>query len=183
MFPLVLLVVTFAREGLALWLGAEFARNSTSILQCIGIGVFLSSLNRLPVALIQGAGRPDLTAKLNFVELVFYLPLLWWLTQNYGIIGTAVVWTGRVVVDTVLVFLVALWLLPAAASSLLRMSILAGAAVIVLAIGTQLSDLAIKGLFMLFTLPTFALMGWFVVLVPKERQLVRKWLKTLQFSH
>ncbi len=52
-----------ANDGLRLWLGPEFARNSTAVLQLLAVGVFFNTLGVLPWVLIQGAGRPDLTAK------------------------------------------------------------------------------------------------------------------------
>lgn len=183
MFPLVLLVVTFAHEGLTLWLDTDFARNSTLVLQCIGIGVFLSSLNRLPVALVQSAGRPDLTTKINLAELVFYLPLLWWLTREYGIAGTAFIWTARVVVDTVLVFLIALRISPTSAATLWRLAIMTVATLIVLAVGSQLSALYLKVLFLFLMLLSFFIMGWFLVLIHHERRVVCGWLKALSFSN
>lgn len=56
------LLVAF--EGLMLWLGSEFADNSTLVLQLLAVGVFINSLAHVPSGLEQGAGRPDLTAKL-----------------------------------------------------------------------------------------------------------------------
>ena len=182
MFPLLLLVVTFAREGMALWLGAEFARRSTLVLQLLAIGVLLNSLSRFPHALVQGAGRPDLTAKLHLAEAVFYFPLLWWLTGEYGIMGTAIAWTGRHLVDGVFLFLVAWRLLPTSTASIRRMALMSGAAVLMMLIATQLSHLVGKGLFLLLTLLSFALVTWFKILVPDDRKWVRKWLKTTSHS-
>ena len=73
MFPVILLIVTFANEGIYLWLGAEFAQNSSYVLQWLAAGVFINSLAQVAFAMIQGAGRPDLTAKLHLLELPFYL--------------------------------------------------------------------------------------------------------------
>ncbi|MFC1543371.1 flippase [Candidatus Neomarinimicrobiota bacterium] len=179
MFPLVLLVVTFAREGLELWLGADFAHNSAFVLQILATGVLLNSLSRFPHALVQGAGRPDLTAKLHLAELVIYLPMLWWLTSNYGIIGTAIAWTARVMVDGIFLFLIVLRLLPVNPSSVWRMMVMTGAALLMMAIGAQLPHLLMKGLFLLLTLLTFVLVAWFSILAPDERRMVLRWVKVV----
>lgn len=68
LFPIILLIVTFSHEGLNLWLGEEFAQNSTRVLQLLAIGVLINSLAHIPFSYIQSAGRPDLTAKLHLVE-------------------------------------------------------------------------------------------------------------------
>ncbi len=99
LFPLVLLIVVFARDGLKVWLGAAFAQNSFHVLQWLAAGVFLNSLSNVPFAMLQGLGRPDVTAKLHMIELPFLSVALWGLTKTYGIEGTAIAWTARVTVD------------------------------------------------------------------------------------
>jgi O-antigen/teichoic acid export membrane protein len=99
-FPIILVIVTLANDGLRIWLGAEFANNSTDVLRWLAVGVFISSLAVLPWVLIQGAGRPDLTAKFHMIELTLYLPILWLMVKHYGVRGAAIAWTGRVLLDT-----------------------------------------------------------------------------------
>ena len=49
LFPIVLVIVTFAYEGLNLWLGSEFANNSYLVLQLLAVGVFINSLANVPL--------------------------------------------------------------------------------------------------------------------------------------
>ena len=60
-----------------------------------------------PFALLQGTGRPDLTAKLHLVELPLYVIMLWSLAHTSGIVGVAIAWTVRVVFDAVAMQLMA----------------------------------------------------------------------------
>lgn len=101
MFPLALCAFVFARPGLALWINEEFAINGYRVAQYLAIGVFINSFGHLSQALIQSYGRPDLTAKLHLVELLLYVPYLWFLIEQSGIIGAAVAWTIRVSISTV----------------------------------------------------------------------------------
>jgi O-antigen/teichoic acid export membrane protein len=55
--------------------------------------------------LLQGIGRPDLTAKVHLAEVVPFLTLLWILTSHFGLIGTALAWVMRVTADLVLLLL------------------------------------------------------------------------------
>ena len=55
---------------------------------------------QLAFAVVQGAGRPDLTAKFHLVELPIYLIALTVLVRHYGIEGAAIAWTLRVALDT-----------------------------------------------------------------------------------
>lgn len=104
-FPAVLLLVALARETLTLWLGADFALHSARVLRWLAVGVFVNSVAQVPFALLQAAGRADLTGKLHLVELPVYLVMLWVLTQRYGIEGAAAAWTVRASLDALLLFL------------------------------------------------------------------------------
>jgi O-antigen/teichoic acid export membrane protein len=99
LFPAVLVIDVLARPGLELWLGKDFADHSTRVLQWLAAGVLVNSMAQVPFAFIQGAGRPDLTAKLHFAELPVYLALLWWGVSRFGIEGAAIVWLVRVTAD------------------------------------------------------------------------------------
>ncbi len=179
LFPVVLIIVTFAREGLTLWLGSEFASNSTLILQLLVVGVFINSHARVPSGLLQGAGRPDLSAKLHLIELPFYLLILWWLLGAYGIVGAAIAWVLRVAVDTIFLFAMAHRLLSAVSPFKLRQVLMACMALFVLALGSLMPSLAVKGLFLLLVLLFFAVVAWFVILIADERSIIRSRLKTI----
>lgn len=116
LFPMILLILVFAENGLKLWLGADFAQHSTRVLQWLAVGVFINGLALIPYSLLQGVGRPDLTAKLHLAELPAYLLVLWWLIHAYGIEGAAMAWTARVFVDAVVLFGLARRFLPSRAA-------------------------------------------------------------------
>ena len=101
LLPIILTLVALANDGLRFWLGPDFASNSTAILQLLAAGVFINSLGSLPWVLIQGAGRPDLTAKFHIIELALYLPILWLMIRSYGVRGAAIAWTLRVLLDCI----------------------------------------------------------------------------------
>jgi O-antigen/teichoic acid export membrane protein len=103
--PAVLLVILLASPLLALWLKSpEFTQYSTRPLQILAAGVFMNGMAMVPFSLIQGAGRPDVTAKLHVLELVAYLPLLYFLALHWGITGVAAAWLLRASLDTLLLF-------------------------------------------------------------------------------
>lgn len=103
MGPILLAVILAADIGLRVWLGPAFAAHSTPVLQILAIGVFCTSLTQPSFALVQGAGRADWTGKLHLAEVPFYFALFWFLTIHYGIIGTAITWSIRALIDTVVI--------------------------------------------------------------------------------
>ncbi len=102
--PAVLVIILFVEEGLSLWLGSEFAQQGAPVAQWLAIGQLISAMAAMPYALLQAAGRPDLTARLHLLELPVYLALVWPLIANWGISGAAAAWTVRVLIDALLLF-------------------------------------------------------------------------------
>lgn len=178
-FPVVLIFVTFAREGLSLWLGSEFSENSSLVMQLLVVGVFFNSLAHVPLGLVQGAGRPDLTAKLHLMELPFYLLLLWWLLDVYGIVGVAIAWLVRVAVDALILFIMAHRILPSVLWFTTRPMSIVSISLLMLVLGAIIPGLAMKALFLLFVLVLFAMVAWFVILKTGEREQVLRYMKSM----
>jgi O-antigen/teichoic acid export membrane protein len=177
LFPLTLVIVTMAHEGLSIWLGAEFAHHSTGVLQWLAVGVFINSLAHIPFALVQGVGRPDLTAKLHLIELPFYLLVVWWLIHAYGIDGAAIAWVARVAVDTGVLFVMAMWFLPGHKAIVRRMALTMVLALFSFGVACLPEGVTVKGVFLSMTLSAFVLGAWFQILSPEERQAVQSRFK------
>lgn len=108
MLPVCGLVAIFSHFGLSLWMGADFADQSYMVASLIAIGVFFNSLGQAPLTLLQADGRVKFTSILHLLEFVFYAPLLILAILNFGIIGAAVAWLIRVLVDCLLLNIAAL---------------------------------------------------------------------------
>src|SRR6266704_1537874 len=160
LFPLMLCTVTLAQDGLKLWLGPEFALHSFRVLQWLAVGVFLNSLAFVPFTLLQGVGRPDLTATVHLIELPLYLGLLWLLISTRGIEGAAIAWTARVTVDALFLFGLARRFLPGKGPIRLRAALLPAAALLILALSALVQGPVVKALFLLGTILCFGLVTW-----------------------
>jgi O-antigen/teichoic acid export membrane protein len=175
LFPIMLCTVALAQDGLRLWLGPEFAQHSFRVLQWLAIGVFINSLAFVPFALLQGVGRPDLTATLHLIELPLYLGLLWWLIGRFGVEGAAMAWAARVAVDALLLFRLARRFLLIKRPIRLRTGVLPAMAMLTLALAALLQGPIVKALFLLGTILCFVLVTWFRILSPAERTLAQSY--------
>jgi len=101
---IVVLIAVYAEQILQIWLGSDFAAESTAAMQVLALGVLINSLAHTPFALLQGVGRPDLPAKFHLIELPIYAGVAWILVSEFGIAGAAGAWTIRVMLDTALLF-------------------------------------------------------------------------------
>ena len=102
--PIAVVIWLFAGEMLNIWLGADFARESTAAMQILAFGVLITSLGQTSFAFLQGVGRPDLPAKLHLIQLPIYIAVAWVLVGSFGIVGAAGAWTLRVALDALLLF-------------------------------------------------------------------------------
>lgn len=171
LFPIILATITFAHEGLALWLNPAFATNGTRVLQWLAMGVFLNSFANIPFAFIQGAGKPDITAKLHLIELPFYLLALWWLLHAWGIVGAAIAWAARAAIDAAALFVVAERLVPALSGTFKQNAMIMIAALLIFVVAGILTGLGIKTGFLVVTLLCFTAVGWFLFLSPQEHRM------------
>ena len=96
-----------AHWGLTVWLGAEFADKSTTVLRILALGLLLNGIATVPYAAVQAAGHARVTAQFHLAEAVLYFPVLWFGLVEFGIAGAAFAWTLRVGVDMVLLLIAA----------------------------------------------------------------------------
>ena len=107
MLPFICVFYFFAEEGLAWWINNECSQHGYRVAQYLSLGVFINSFGHISQALVQGYGRPDLTAKLHLAELVLYIPYLWLLIEQFGIEGAAIAWVIRVAISTLVLLYMA----------------------------------------------------------------------------
>ena len=85
--PPALVLVAFAPEVLAAWLGPALSRGAAPLLQLLAVAYFVNTCAQIPFAALQGAGRADLPAKFHAVEVPLYLGLLWAAVGQFGLLG------------------------------------------------------------------------------------------------
>lgn len=179
-FPVSLMLIAFAPEGLRIWLGADFARNSTPIVRWLAAAIFINGLAQIPFAHIQGAGRPDITAKLHLLELPVYAAALFFFTSRMGIEGVAITWTLRVAVDTVLLFVFSHRLLPDNGIVTSKLPLFVATALIAFLVAGTSGSLLFRVSFVCVTSGLLSVLAWFRVLSTKEKQSL---LMLFQRSH
>lgn len=101
LLPFVLAVVVFAQPALTLWIDAEFAERSKEIATWLAFGVLANGLAQMPYALLQATSKAKQVALIHLMELPLYVVTLWLLVEMFGILGAAIAWTLRMVVDLV----------------------------------------------------------------------------------
>jgi O-antigen/teichoic acid export membrane protein len=172
MFPLALILVLFAREGLTLWVGAAFAAASAPVLRWLAVGIFINSLAHAPFNVLQGIGRPDLTGKLHLVELPFYLGALYLFAHAFGIVGVAMAWVLRITADSAALLLVTTRQVPSVSEEVRRVVAWATIALGVLVAAATIEGLLTKVIFLVFVLAAYLIASWTRIVHPVERRML-----------
>ena len=79
----------------------------TLVVQILAVGIFSNAVAQFPAAALNGRGYSVLPAALQLIELPVYLLVLPGLLRAFGPTGAAFAWSGRIVVDTILLLLCA----------------------------------------------------------------------------
>lgn len=101
MTPIVVMSIGFIRIPLEIWIGRENAIIVAPIAQIFLFGLWFNTLAYIPFSFLQGRGRPDVPAKLHFIELLIYVPALFAFIIWFGLVGAAFAWMFRVLIDAV----------------------------------------------------------------------------------
>ncbi|TAK60584.1 MAG: hypothetical protein EPO24_06555 [Bacteroidetes bacterium] len=105
MLPVIAALMLFSSEIMNMWLGWEFQQQSTTVFLLLSLGILFHSIAQLPNAALQALNRPDMIGKLLIVEVLVYPVFCFFLTLQFGIIGTAVAWLFRVFSELVVLLL------------------------------------------------------------------------------
>lgn len=179
LFPVVMLIVVFAPQGLGLWLGPAYAEHSAAVMRLLATGIFIYSLAFVPTSLLQGIGRPDLTAKVHAVEMPLYLGLASLLIHRLGIRGAALAWLLRAAFDAICLFAIAARQAPGSGASLRRVAPAAAIALVLLGLGALPHGWTIKVLCSGGAIAIFAAICWVWLFVESDRSAVRKRINQL----
>ena len=171
MFPVVFLIINFSVEGMSLWLGENFAKNSSLILQFLALGVLLNSIAYIPFNFFQGVGKPNIPAVLNLIELPFYVIFMWIFIKNWGINGAAFLWLLRIIIDTIILFIFSNKIFQIKFDSFLNL-LLFFLMIGVLMVPFFLNSFLIKLIFAIVFLVIFSLITWKHFLAIEEKKFI-----------
>jgi O-antigen/teichoic acid export membrane protein len=92
-------LLALPHDLLAVWINAEFAARAGVVVQWLAVGVFINVLAQVPLTVLHGLGRADVTAKLLLIQVPLYAICVWVAASNWGITGVAAVWAARAALD------------------------------------------------------------------------------------
>lgn len=82
------LISQFSRDIIYFWLG-ESNELIADLLVLLSFSVFCNAVGYIPFSFIHSLGKSIITAKLHFIEFIFYMPLCAFLVFKYSLLGAA----------------------------------------------------------------------------------------------
>jgi O-antigen/teichoic acid export membrane protein len=157
------------------WISPEFARHAAAAGMVLLAGVWINGLAYIPYSLLQGQGRPDITAKLHLIQLPFFLLALWGGIHWLGLAGAALAWSLRGAIEALVLFYLAR--LPFSMRHALPATALIGLAAVVAPHGLVSAQSLLAVVIVLFS------MVWALWIAPELRHfLVTAALRLRRFS-
>lgn len=169
LFPVTLVAVALAHEGLTLWVGADIAIHSAPVLQILAVAILINGLAIVPFTLIQAAGRPDVTAKLHLAELPLYVVAILLLTKQYGIVGAAIASGARITLDALLLFLISRRILGFRVPSALLLGVTSLAGLALFGFAVMTGTLLTKSVALAIAIAIFALLALSRLVTEEDR--------------
>ena len=102
--PIIFMAQIWSYDLISIWLSPDFAQKSYKIAMILLIGVLWNTLAQIPFTFLQANGNSSKTALFHIIELVLFLPILYFSITKFGIIGAALAWSIRVILDFMLLF-------------------------------------------------------------------------------
>lgn len=97
--PTVLFGVLILEPFLHLWVGADIATQASPVGRVLFVAFWANGFALVPFIFLQSSGRPDLPPKMHLLEIPIYLTGLYLGMTYFGLIGCAVVFCGRCILD------------------------------------------------------------------------------------
>ena len=96
------LTALISYPALSIWISKTFADSAVTVTLILVVGIWFNAIAQVPYTIIHAIGNPRITAIYHIIELLIYIVFLWILTHFFGLIGAAIAWTGRTIIDFVL---------------------------------------------------------------------------------
>ena len=102
LLPALMILFVIAKPFFTVWAGLEFGENSTAPFYVLLFGLMFNVLAYVPYAALTASGRTDIAAKLFWIEILPFTVAVFIFVNTFGILGAAVAWSVRVIIDAIL---------------------------------------------------------------------------------
>lgn len=88
------MMICYGYEGLSIWVGVEAAEASSLTLSILALGFLITAIVSNSYIATIAFGRPNIIVYVNIIALLLYMPVMYYMVLENGIIGAALTWLG-----------------------------------------------------------------------------------------
>jgi O-antigen/teichoic acid export membrane protein len=125
LLPVAMLLAAFAEPGLHLWLGSAYSPEAGSVLRWLAVAVYVNTIGQVPYFLLQSGVDARAVGLVHLAELPVYFFALFIAATTLGARGVAMVWFGRMAVDSTIMWTIVHRRMPEAREAVGRVARLA----------------------------------------------------------
>ena len=103
--PISAVVFFWGGDIISLWFGEDGTKNFDLILKVLSIGFLFNALAQVPYASLHAKALTRTTAFIHLFELFLFIPVLIYSVIWFDIIGAAIAWSARAIIDCWILFL------------------------------------------------------------------------------
>ncbi|EIA1587607.1 flippase [Vibrio parahaemolyticus] len=82
-----------------IWLGEAYVEKTSNIIQWLLVGFWFNSLSQRPYTELLSKGKTAIISKIHMFEILPYILVLYLAINSFGIVGAAIVWSLRMILD------------------------------------------------------------------------------------
>ncbi len=169
LLPVAALMALYAPEWLGWWLGPGFVREGASLVRVFAIAIFCNCVGQTAFTALQAVGQQRVTGVSHLVQLPLLIVALAWVTPRYGLLGAALVWGARIVVDAGVAFWGVIATIPSLRAAAARAAAYAVVGVSCVLATTVPHSVGAKAALTIVAVPIYCAVTWFAVLTSEER--------------
>jgi O-antigen/teichoic acid export membrane protein len=100
--PVAMFLACIAQPFLSAWAGETYGRHSTDLFYIVLLGVYANSLTLNAISYLAAIDRPGILARIHLLEVIPYVAGAAALSAAFGAVGAAIAWSGRALIDALL---------------------------------------------------------------------------------
>ena len=88
-----------SHKVLAYWINSEFSDKAYPIVLVLLIGIWFNSIAQFSISILLARKQPKRIAIIHIIELFFYIIFIYGFIISFGILGAALAWSIRTIID------------------------------------------------------------------------------------
>lgn len=102
LLAIIIIIAISSHYFYEIWININFAEKAYLPTVIMSLGILFYSMGLIHITVLSSLGKVKYIGYIHAIELIIYVPLYYFLSKNFGIVGASIVWTTRAFIDFIL---------------------------------------------------------------------------------